>query len=118
MATTPLNRPADATPTATTMRAIVQDDYATAPEGALKEDEVVLPSIGDKDVLVRVAAASVDRGTWHVMAGQPYAMRLAGFGLRRPKATNPGRSLAGTVIAVGITLTTLAPGEEVFGTGT
>ena len=38
--------------------------------------------------------ASVDRGTWHLMTGLPYLVRLAGFGLRRLKAANPGRSLA------------------------
>ena len=54
---------------------------------------------------MRVAAASVDRGTWHCMTGQPYAMRLAGFGVRAPKASNPGRSLAGTVEAVGADVT-------------
>ena len=57
--------------------------------------------VGDGEVLVRVHAASVDRGTWHLMAGLPYPIRLAGFGLRRPKHSNPGRSLAGTVEAVG-----------------
>ena len=50
---------------------------------------------------MRVHAASVDRGTWHIMTGLPYPIRLAGFGLRRPKDANPGRSLAGTVEAVG-----------------
>ena len=50
---------------------------------------------------MRVRAASVDRGTWHIMSGLPYPIRLAGFGLRRPKYANPGRSLAGTVEAVG-----------------
>ena len=50
---------------------------------------------------MRVRAASVDRGTWHIMTGLPTSMRLVGFGLRAPKAPNPGRSLAGTVEAVG-----------------
>lgn len=67
---------------------------------------------------MRVAAASVDRGTWHVMAGAPYLMRLAGFGLRSPKALNPGRCLAGTVEAVGAGVTEFAPGDEVYGTTT
>jgi NADPH:quinone reductase-like Zn-dependent oxidoreductase len=58
----------------------------------------------------------VDRGTWHLMAGLPYPMRLAGFGLRRPKAPNPGRSLAGTVESVGQEVTGFEPGDEVYGT--
>jgi len=65
---------------------------------------------------VRVRAASVDRGTWHLMAGLPYPMRLAGFGLRRPKAPNPGRSLAGTVESAGQEVTGFVPGDEVYGT--
>ena len=75
-----------------------------------------MPSIGDDEVLVRVGAASVDRGTWHTMAGLPYPIRLAGFGLRRPKALNPGRSVAGTVAFVGRDVTEFKPGDEVYGT--
>jgi NADPH:quinone reductase-like Zn-dependent oxidoreductase len=50
------------------------------------------------------------------MTGLPYAMRLAGFGVRRPKAPNPGRSLAGTVESVGKNVTELKPEDEVYGT--
>ena len=65
---------------------------------------------------MHVAAASVDRGTVHCMTGQPYAMRLAGFGLRRPKAPNPGRALAGVVESVGKDVVGFTPGDEVYGT--
>jgi NADPH:quinone reductase-like Zn-dependent oxidoreductase len=99
------------------MRAIVQDEYGSAAEAVLRVEEVDRPAIGDDDVLVRVSAASVDRGTWHVMAGLPYPIRLAGFGLRAPKALNPGRSLAGTIDSVGSGVTDLQPGDEVFGIG-
>ena len=50
------------------------------------------------------------------MAGLPYPIRLAVFGLRRPKAPNPGRSLAGTVECVGQEVTEFEPGDEVYGT--
>ena len=43
-------------------------------------------------------------------------MRLAGFGLRAPKAPNPGRSFAGTVESAGQNVTGFAPGDEVYGT--
>src|SRR6266498_3059918 len=109
--------PAPATAGVETMKAIVQDEYGTAPEDVLRLQEVARPTIGDDDVLVRVRAASVDRGTWHVMAGLPYPIRVAGFGLRRPKYLNPGRSLAGTVEAVGTSVTGVKPGDEVFGIG-
>jgi NADPH:quinone reductase-like Zn-dependent oxidoreductase len=77
---------------------------------------IARPTIGDDQVLVRVAAASVDPGTWHIMTGLPYAIRFAGFGIRSPKAPNPGRALAGTVEAVGKDVTEFKPGDEVYGT--
>jgi NADPH:quinone reductase-like Zn-dependent oxidoreductase len=97
------------------MRAIVHDRYGTAPEDVLRLKEVDKPSIADDQVLVRVHAASVDRGTWHIMAGLPYPIRVAGFGLRKPKYLNPGRSLAGTIEAVGHDVTDFEPADEVFG---
>jgi NADPH:quinone reductase-like Zn-dependent oxidoreductase len=96
------------------MRAIVQSDYATDPT-VLRLAEIDQPMVGDDEILVRVVAASVDKGTWHLMTGLPYAMRVAGFGFRRPKALNPGRSLAGTVEVVGKDTTGFMPGEEVYG---
>jgi NADPH:quinone reductase-like Zn-dependent oxidoreductase len=99
------------------MRAIVQDVYGSAPEAVLRIEEIERPVIGGDEILVRVNAASVDRGTWHVMAGLPYPIRAAGFGLRRPKHGNPGRSLAGTVEAVGAAATGFQPGDAVFGIG-
>ncbi|MDP8932291.1 MAG: NAD(P)-dependent alcohol dehydrogenase [Actinomycetota bacterium] len=98
------------------MTAIVQDDYGSAPEDVLRLAEIPRPTLGDDEVLVRVSAASVDRGTWHLMAGLPYLMRLAGFGLRRPKAPNPGRSVAGTLESVGKDVTEFEPGDQVYGT--
>ena len=78
----------------TTMRAIVQDGYGTA--DVLQPGAGRPPRIGDDEVLVRVHAAGLDRGTWHLMTGQPYALRLA-FGLRRPKnpVARPGRGRHG-----------------------
>ncbi len=98
-----------------TMTAIVHDRYGDAPEDVLRLAEVNKPTVAAGEILVRVHAASVDRGTWHIMAGLPYPIRVAGFGLRRPKHLNPGRSLAGTVVAVGTDVTGFEPGDEVFG---
>jgi NADPH:quinone reductase-like Zn-dependent oxidoreductase len=50
------------------------------------------------------------------MAGLPYLIRLAGYGLRRPKASGLGSDVAGVVEAVGANVTRLRPGEAVFGT--
>jgi len=105
------------TPASTeTMRAIVQDHYGTVPENVLRVAEPARPSIGDDEVLVRVRAASVDRGMWHLMTGRPNLMRIMGFGLRRPNQANPGRSMAGTVEAVGKNVTAFEPGDEIYGT--
>jgi NADPH:quinone reductase-like Zn-dependent oxidoreductase len=98
------------------MTAVVQDRYSSAPEGLLRVARIDRPAISDDEVLVRVHAASVDRGTWHIMAGLPYPIRLAGFGLRRPRYANPGRSLAGTVEAAGTGAPGFAPGDQVYGT--
>jgi NADPH:quinone reductase-like Zn-dependent oxidoreductase len=98
----------------TTMKSIVQEQYGSAPEDVLRFAEVQKPTIGDPEVLVRVRAASVDRGTWHLMAGLAYPVRLV-FGLRRPKFANPGRTFAGTVEAVGGSVTGVRPGDEVYG---
>jgi 2-desacetyl-2-hydroxyethyl bacteriochlorophyllide A dehydrogenase len=101
----------------TTMRAVVQHAYGSDPDAVLRVAEVATPRIGRTDVLVEVAAASVDRGTWHLMTGRPLLMRLMGFGFRRPKALNPGRSFAGTVVSVGGEVTSLRVGDAVYGTG-
>jgi NADPH:quinone reductase-like Zn-dependent oxidoreductase len=97
------------------MTAVTQEAYGSGPEVVLQTAEVAVPPIQGDEVLVRVHGASVDRGTWHVMAGIPYPIRLAGFGLRRPKALNPGRSVAGTVEGVGSDVTGFSAGDEVFG---
>lgn len=113
-----LRAPPRPTAGGTTMTAVVQDRYSSAPEDLFRVAEIDRPVPGDDEVLVRVRAASVDRGTWHIMSGLPYPIRLAGFGLRRPKYANPGRNLAGTVEAVGAGVTGFAPGDEVFGMST
>src|SRR5688500_14759480 len=109
--------PPPATTGAATMQAVVQDRYGPDPEAVLRLAEIDKPIPSADEVLVRVHASSVDRGTWHLMAGLPYPIRLAGFGLRRPRYANPGRALAGTVQEVGAGVSDLAPGDAVFGIG-
>jgi NADPH:quinone reductase-like Zn-dependent oxidoreductase len=98
------------------MQAIVQRRYGTAPEDVLRLEQIPKPGIKDDEVLVRVRAAGVDRGTWHLMAGTPYLARIMGFGLRAPKVPVPGWAVAGTVEAAGKNVTDLEAGDEVFGT--
>lgn len=102
------------TPPKDAMRAIVQDAYGSP--DVFRLAKINIPAITHHEVLVRVHAAGLDRGTWHLMAGRPYLVRLA-VGLRKPKQPVPGVDLAGTVAAVGPGVTRFSPGEEVFGTG-
>jgi NADPH:quinone reductase-like Zn-dependent oxidoreductase len=95
------------------MRAIVQDRYGSA--DVLRLVEIVRPDIAANEVLVKVHAAGMDRGTWHSMTGQPYLMRIMGFGFRRPKNPVAGLDVAGTVVAIGSDVTRFKAGDEVFG---
>src|SRR5712692_811958 len=96
------------------MKAIVQDTYGSP--DVLELREIDKPVVEDDDVLVRVHAAGVDQGVWHLMAGLPYLMRVAGFGLRAPKNPVRGYDVAGRVEAVGENVTRFQLGDEVFGT--
>jgi NADPH:quinone reductase-like Zn-dependent oxidoreductase len=96
------------------MRAVVRDAYGSVE--ALRLAEVDMPVAGEGEVLVRVHAAGVDQGVWHLMAGMPYVMRLAGFGVRAPRDPLLGYDVAGRVEAVGTNADVFRPGDEVFGT--
>ncbi|MEV6649193.1 NAD(P)-dependent alcohol dehydrogenase [Streptomyces sp. NPDC051219] len=96
------------------MKAIVAEKYGSPDDLELKE--IDKPVVGDDDVLVRVHAAGLDQGVWHLVTGLPYLLRILGFGLRRPKTRVPGLDVAGRVEAVGGNVTRFRPGDEVFGT--
>jgi NADPH:quinone reductase-like Zn-dependent oxidoreductase len=95
------------------MRAVVQDRYG--PAEVLHSATVARPATGEDDVLIRVRAAGLHIGDWHLMTGRPYLMRIMGFGLRAPKARVRGTDVAGTVVAVGAHVTGVQAGDEVFG---
>ena len=95
------------------MKAIVQDRYGSA--DVLQFRDIAVPEVGEGEVLVRVVAAGVDRGAWHFMTGQPYLMRILGFGFRAPKVPVPGTNVSGVVEAVGSRVTTAAVGDKVYG---
>lgn len=94
------------------MKAIVYRCYG--PPSVLKYEDVAKPSPTDKQVLVKVHAASVNPLDWHYMRGLPYLVRMeAGFGA--PHESRMGVDFAGTVEAVGKSVTRFKPGDEVFG---
>ena len=96
------------------MKAIVQDVYGNA--DVLQLLDVPKPAPSADEVLIRVRAAGVDQGVWHLMTGMPYLVRLFGFGLKKPKVPIRGREVAGVVEAVGADVTRFQPGDEVYGT--
>ncbi|SDR96264.1 NAD(P)-dependent alcohol dehydrogenase [Microterricola viridarii] len=95
------------------MRAIVQDEYGDVE--ALRLGDIDTPTPGAGEVLIRVEAAGVDAGVWHLMMGRPYLARVMGFGLRRPKTRVKGREVAGVIAALGDRVTGFAVGDEVYG---
>jgi NADPH:quinone reductase-like Zn-dependent oxidoreductase len=98
------------------MKAIVQDKYGEAAD-VLRLDDIDRPQIAAHEVLLRVHAAGLDRGVWHIMAGLPYPIRLAGYGVRAPKNPVIGTDVAGRVEAVGAAVTNVQIGDAVYGAG-
>src|SRR5207302_1816424 len=80
------------------MKAIVQSRYGSP--DLLRLVEVDKPVVKDDQVLVRVRAAAVNIGDWHLLRGVPYVLRLVS-GPRKPKREIPGMDIAGQVEAVG-----------------
>ena len=96
------------------MKAIVQDKYGSPDVLELKD--IDKPVAKDDEVLIRVRAAAVNIGDWHLLGGTPYVMRMA-VGLFKPKHEIPGLDVAGQVEAVGRDVKQFRPGDEVFGWG-
>jgi NADPH:quinone reductase-like Zn-dependent oxidoreductase len=95
------------------VKAIARDTYGSV--DVLELRDVPRPVAGEGEVLVRVHAAGVDAGVWHLLTGLPYLLRLMGYGLRAPAVPVLGREVAGRVEAVGAGVTRFRPGDEVFG---
>jgi NADPH:quinone reductase-like Zn-dependent oxidoreductase len=98
------------------MKALVQDIYGTS--DVLRLDEVDRPEPAAGQVLVRIAAASVNAADWHIMRGEPRVARLMDrsvFGRTGPRERIRGRDFAGTVDAVGPGVTGWRVGDDVLG---
>jgi NADPH:quinone reductase-like Zn-dependent oxidoreductase len=94
------------------MKAIVYRCYG--PPDVLALEDIEKPTAADDEVLVKIHAASVNPLDWHYMRGSPSLMRLMS-GIGAPKNTRLGVDFAGTVEAVGNSVTRFKPGDAVFG---
>ncbi len=97
------------------MKAAVVERYG--PPEVVHIEEVPTPVPGDRDVLIRASATTVNSGDARVRAlrvpsGLHLAMRLK-LGLTKPKQPILGFELAGQVEAVGIAVTRFRPGDRV-----
>jgi NADPH:quinone reductase-like Zn-dependent oxidoreductase len=95
------------------MKAISYNRYGSA--DVLKCEEVQKLAVGDNEVLIKVRAAAVNPYDWHFMRGEPYLVRIAAGGLRKPKDSRLGADVAGEIEAVGRNITQFKPGDGVFG---
>jgi NADPH:quinone reductase-like Zn-dependent oxidoreductase len=96
------------------MKAIVQSGYGN-PRDVLELRDLDRPEPGEREVVLRVHASSVNPADWFQLIGRPYVVRLA-FGLKRPRRRVRGKDVAGVVVAVGPEVTRFRPGDEVYGT--
>jgi NADPH:quinone reductase-like Zn-dependent oxidoreductase len=94
------------------MKAIVYYNYGSP--DVVQCEEIVKPTAGDNEVLIKVRAAALNPYDWHFMRGLPYVVRVIA-GLRKPKVARLGFDLAGQVEAVGRNVTRVKAGDEVFG---
>jgi NADPH:quinone reductase-like Zn-dependent oxidoreductase len=97
------------------VKAILRTTYGSADILKLKEMDKPVPR--DHELLVKVCAAAVNPLDWHILRGEPFLVRLMGFGLLRPKHQILGADMAGRVEAVGANVTQFKVGDEVFGSG-
>lgn len=95
------------------MKAIYCKEYG--PLENLSIAEVDTPQPGDNEVLVRVAATSVNFNTIAHVTGKPVIARMMGLGVGNPKHPVPGNDVAGRVAAVGKDVSRFSPGDEVYG---
>ncbi len=95
------------------MRAVTCHRYGSPDEIAV-EDGVPVPTPGEGEILIKMAAASLNALDRHLTVGSPWVVRV-GSGFRSPRRLGPGADVAGTVVALGDGVGDLAIGDAVFG---
>ena len=94
------------------MKAIVSNQYGSP--DTLEYKEVERPVPNENQVLVKIQAASINKGNLILLKGEPFLARLA-TGIRKPKFSIPGGDIAGTVVEVGENVKQFQLGDEVYG---
>jgi len=97
------------------LKAIIRTKYGSP--DVLELLEIDKPDPMANQVLVRMHAAAVNPLDWHILRGEPFLVRLMGFGLLKPKHRILGADMAGRVEAVGKDVIQFKAGDEVFGSG-
>ena len=95
------------------MKAAIYTRYG--PPEVVQIADVEKPVPKDDEVLIRVRAAAVNPYDWHFMRGEPYPVRIAAGGLRKPKDSRLGADVAGEIEAAGKNITQFKLGDAVFG---
>ena len=93
------------------MRAVVYERYGSP--DVLRVEDLVIPSPAAGQVLVKIAATSINLSDWEGLRGSPFYARLGG--LRAPRRRTLGSDIAGVVESVGHGVTQFHPGDEVYG---
>lgn len=94
------------------MKAIMLREYG-APD-LLEVASVEKPQPGPDEVLIKIEAAALNAGDWHLMRGEPFPVRFM-LGLFKPRPQILGGDVAGRVEAVGKNVKKFMPGDKVFG---
>jgi NADPH:quinone reductase-like Zn-dependent oxidoreductase len=93
------------------VKAVVYDSYGSP--DVLRVEDVPRPAPKPGQVLVKVAATSLNLSDWETLVGRPAYSRIGG--VRKPARRTLGSDIAGTVEAVGEGVTRFAPGDDVYG---
>ncbi|MEL6893256.1 MAG: NAD(P)-dependent alcohol dehydrogenase [Actinomycetota bacterium] len=95
------------------MTAAVRHRYGNAESVEL--ERIAMPTAGHRQVVIEVEASAIDRGVVHLMTGLPLLLRVAGFGVFRPKQPVLGSDVTGRVVAVGPDVGRFEVGDRVMG---
>lgn len=95
------------------MKAMIYTQYGSPDMLRFADVPKPIPKAGE--VLVKIHAAAVNSADARLLRGQPFLVRLMGYGVFKPKHTILGGDIAGRVEAVGNSVTQFKPGDAVYG---